>query len=66
VTKDLKPGDVLNKASVHVVLFDSYNPDGTLNVYEASGSASRVILSRDLDYAKYKTYLALRYRGVVE
>src|SRR5256885_2090457 len=35
---DMKPGDVLNKAGSHVVIFTGYNSDGTINVCEASGS----------------------------
>jgi hypothetical protein len=43
---DMKSGDVLVKPGSRVVLFHSYNPDGTITVYEASRSASRVIYQR--------------------
>jgi hypothetical protein len=40
----LKKGDALNRPGFHIVLFDSYYSDGSINVYEASGSQSRVVL----------------------
>ena len=60
---DMKPGDVLNKAGSHVVLFTGYNPDGTINVCEASGSAARVICHKTT-WSRYKGYIPLVYKGI--
>jgi hypothetical protein len=60
---DMKPGDVLNKAGSHVVLFTGYNPDGTINVCEASGSAARVICHKT-SWSRYKGYIPLQYKGI--
>lgn len=60
---DMKPGDALNKAGSHVVLFIGYNPDGTINVCEASGSAARVICHRTT-WSRYKGYIPLQYKGI--
>jgi hypothetical protein len=65
VFTDLKPGDALNRPGEHVVLFVGYNPDGTISVYEASGSASRAVLTRSA-WARFKGYTAIRYAGVVD
>lgn len=62
---DLKPGDALNLAGVHIVLFAGYSPDGTLNVYEARGSASRVVLTNN-KLARFRPYVAIRYAGTVD
>ncbi|MGO9272146.1 MAG: hypothetical protein ACLQOO_18260 [Terriglobia bacterium] len=62
---DMKPGDVLNKAGSHVVMFAGYNRDGTINVYEASGSAARVIFHRTT-WSRYKGYIPLQYKAVDE
>src|SRR5207248_636158 len=40
--EDLRPGDALNKAGEHIVLFSGLNTDGRPIIYEASGGASRV------------------------
>ena len=70
VYRDLKPGDALNLPGTHIVLFDSYNPDGTINVYEASGSRSRVVLSRTVPWSRFtrpnKVYQAIRYDATVD
>ncbi len=63
VFTDLKPGDVLNKPGSHVVLFTGYNPDGTLNICEASGSAARVICHRTT-WSHVTKYIALQYKGI--
>ena len=63
IRHDLKPGDALNKPGSHIVLFDSYNPDGTINVYEASGSASRVVRTRN-HWIAFDGYKAVRYLGL--
>jgi cell wall-associated NlpC family hydrolase len=60
---DMKPGDVLNKAGSHVVLFIGYNADGSINVCEASGSAARVICHRTT-WSRYKGYIPLVYKGI--
>jgi hypothetical protein len=62
---DMKPGDALCKAGSHVVLFDSYNPDGTINVYEASGSAARVIFHKTT-WSRFKGYIPLEYKAIDE
>lgn len=63
--KDLKPGDALNKAGSHIVMFLSYHPDGTISVYESAGTASRVVLTRST-WGRYQGYLPVRYAGVVD
>jgi hypothetical protein len=63
---DLKPGDALNKPGSHIVMFAAYNPDGTIDVYEASGSASRVVLSRRNTWVKFRGYVPIRYGATVE
>jgi hypothetical protein len=60
---DMKAGDALNKAGSHVVLFTGYNPDGTINVCEASGSKSRVVCSR-ATWSRFKGYVPLQYKGI--
>ncbi len=60
---DLKPGDALNKSGSHVVLFTGYNPDGTINICEASGSAARVICHRTT-WSRFKGYIPLQYKGL--
>lgn len=66
----LKKGDALNRAGVHVVIFDSYNADGTINVYEASGSQSRVVFNRNQDWSRFsvrgKEYLPIRYKATLD
>jgi len=62
---DMKPGDVLNKAGSHVVMFAGYNRDGTINLYEASGSAKRVIYHRTT-WSRLKGYIPLQYKAVDE
>jgi hypothetical protein len=62
---DLKPGDALNKAGSHVVLFTGYNPDGTINICEASGSAARVVCHKST-WSRFKGYIALQYKGLDE
>ena len=60
---DMKAGDVLNKPGSHVVLFTGYNPDGTINVCEASGSKARVACSRTT-WSRFKGYIPLQYKGI--
>ena len=62
---DLKPGDALVKPGSHVVLFAGYNPDGTINIYEASGGAARVIFHRTT-WSRFKGYIPLRYKNIDE
>jgi len=62
---DMKPGDALCKAGSHVVLFAGYNPDGTINVYEASGSAARVIYHKTT-WSRFKGYIPLEYKAIDE
>ena len=62
---DLRPGDALNKSGSHVVLFTGYNPDGTFNICEASGSAARVVC-HGTTWSRFKGYIALEYKGLNE
>jgi hypothetical protein len=62
---DMKPGDALNKPGSHIVLFAGYNPDGTINVFEASGSAARVIYHRTT-WSRFKGYLPLQYKMIAD
>jgi hypothetical protein len=60
---DMKAGDVMNKPGSHVVLFTGYNPDGTINVCEASGSKARVICGR-ATWSRFKGYIPLQFKGI--
>jgi hypothetical protein len=60
---DLLPGDALNKPGSHIVLFAGYNSDGTINVYEASGSQSRVVLTKS-EWVRFKDYIPIRYKQI--
>jgi len=62
---DMKPGDALCKAGWHVVLFAGYNPDGTINIYEASGSAARVVFHK-ITWSRLKGYIPLQYKAIDE
>ena len=62
---DMQPGDALVKPGDHVVLFAGYNPDGTINIYEASGSASRVIYHKST-WSQFLKYYPLVYKGIRE
>jgi hypothetical protein len=62
---DMKPGDALNKAGEHIVLFAGYNPDGTINIFEASGSAARVIYHKTT-WSRLKGYLPVQYKAIDE
>ncbi len=63
---DMKPGDALNKPGSHVVLFAGYRPDGNPIVFEASGSAGRVILNDWSTWSRFKGYYPLQYSRVVQ
>lgn len=56
----LRPGDALNKAGKHVVLFVGTNPEGKPIIYEASGSASRVRLATP-SWSYLNGYQPIRY-----
>ncbi len=62
---DMQPGDALVKPGDHVVLFAGYNPDGTPNIYEASGSASRVIFHK-CPWSRFLNYYPLVYKAIRE
>jgi hypothetical protein len=62
---DMKAGDALCKAGSHVVLFAGYNPDGTINIYEASGSAARVVFHK-ITWSRVKGYIPLQYKAIDE
>lgn len=63
---DLKPGDALNRPNSHIVMFVAYRPNGKIDVYESSGPKSRVVLSEEQDWARFKNYVPIRYKGTVE
>jgi len=62
---DMKPGDALDKPGSHIVLFAGYNPDGTINIFEASGSAGRVIYHKTT-WSRLKGYIPLQYKMLAE
>jgi cell wall-associated NlpC family hydrolase len=62
---DMQPGDALVKPGDHIVLFAGYNGDGTPNIYEASGSASRVIYHKS-PWSRFIGYYPLVYKGITE
>ena len=62
---DMKPGDVLNRPGSHVVLFTGYNPNGTINVCEASGSKARVVCHATT-WSRFVGYVPLQYKGIDE
>jgi hypothetical protein len=66
VLTDLKVGDALNKPGSHIVMFVGYNADGTIDVYEAAGSRSRVVLTKAATWARFKQYVPIRYKGTVD
>jgi hypothetical protein len=61
----MKAGDALCKAGSHVVLFTGYNPDGTIDVCEASGSAKRVVCHK-ITWSYVKGYIPLVYKAIDE
>ncbi len=65
----LKPGDVLNLARKHVVIFGGWaNAERTkFNLYEqyASGASPRYAVNASLAYYLSRGYSALRYEGIV-
>jgi hypothetical protein len=65
VFQDLKPGDALNKPGSHIVVFAGYNPDGTINVFEASGDASRVIFQKS-SWTRFRQYVPIRYKRIID
>jgi len=62
---DMKPGDALNLPGSHVVLFTGYNPDGTINICEASGSKGRVVC-HSATWSRFVKYIPLQYKGIDE
>jgi hypothetical protein len=62
----MQPGDALNKAGSHIVLFVGYRPDGNPIAYEASGSRNRVILNDWSPWSRYVDYVPIQYRNVVD
>jgi hypothetical protein len=66
IQTDLKVGDALNRSGAHIVMFAGYNPDGTINVYEAAGLPSRVVLTKGASWARFKRYVPIRYQGTVD
>jgi len=66
VYRDLKPGDALNDPGSHIVLFAGYRPDGNPTVYEASGSAGRVIRNDRMTWRQLARYYPLRYNRLID
>ena len=62
---DMKPGDALNKPGSHIVLFAGYNPDGTINIFEASGSAGRVVYHKTT-WSRLNGYVPLQYKMLAD
>lgn len=62
---DMKPGDVLNRAGSHVLLFTGYHPDATIDACEASGSKPRVICYRTA-WSRFKSYIPPQYKAIDE
>ncbi len=62
----LKPGDALNKPGSHIVLFAGYRPDGGPIVYEASGSAGRVIRNDKLSWSRLNGYHAVQSNSLTD
>jgi hypothetical protein len=61
----LAPGDALNKAGSHIVLYAGSSPDGKPIIYEASGSASRVRMATP-SWSYLAGYQPVRYNGIQE
>lgn len=61
--EELLPGDALNKAGKHVVLFAGTSADGKPIIYEASGSASRVRMATP-SWSYLAGYVPIRYPGI--
>ncbi len=61
--EELLPGDALNKAGKHVVLFAGTRADGKPIIYEASGSASRVRMATP-SWSYLAGYVPIRYPGI--
>lgn len=62
---ELQPGDALNKAGSHIVLYAGRSPDGKPIIYEASGSASRVRMATP-SWSYLAGYLPIRYTKIAE
>jgi hypothetical protein len=63
---EMKPGDALNKPGDHIVLFAGYRDDGGPIVYEASGSAARVIRNDWSTWSRFQSYYPVQYKMVIE
>jgi hypothetical protein len=63
--EDLRPGDALNKAGEHIVLFAGLQADGRPIIYEASGGASRVRMATP-SWSYLSGYQPVRYTGIEE
>ena len=59
-TADLKPGDILNRAGSHVVLFAALRDDGVPIFFEASGGADKVHLNSSASWAYLNGYSPMR------
>jgi hypothetical protein len=61
--EELQPGDALNKAGSHIVLYAGRSPDGKPIIYEASGSASRVRMATP-SWSYLAGYQPIRYNQI--
>jgi len=63
--EELQPGDALNKAGSHIVLYAGRSSDGKPIIYEASGSASRVRMATP-SWSYLAGYQPIRYNQISE
>lgn len=61
---DLEPGDALNKAGSHVVLFAGTREDGVPIFYEAAGGPGKVRLHHHASWSYLNGYKPLRYKYI--
>ena len=58
---ELQRGDILNLYDSHVALFNSFAPNGGVNVYEATTDNQDRVVYRTWDLARTNTYTPFRY-----
>lgn len=61
---ELRPGDILNRAGSHVVLWVGRRDDGGPIFYEASGSAGKVQLNSTASWSYLNNYVPMRFKAV--
>lgn len=65
VGDQLRPGDALNWAGKHVMLFGGYQQDGRPILFEAAGGAGRVVRRTDVSWSRLRPYKPMRLRSMV-